>query len=61
MDRHVLVMHSGNKGLITAQIAARNEKTILFFKSQRSADRLADNLAKAGAPVAQHVLAKLVD
>ena len=46
MDRHVLLMHSGDKGLITGQIAAHNEKTILFFKSQRSADCLADNLAK---------------
>jgi superfamily II DNA/RNA helicase len=51
MDHHVLVMHPGDKDLITAQIAARNGKTILFVKTQRGADRLADNLAKAGVPV----------
>ena len=51
MEHHVLVMHPGDKDLITAQIAARNGKTILFVKTQRGADRLADNLAKAGVPV----------
>jgi superfamily II DNA/RNA helicase len=51
MDHHVLVMHPGDKDLITAQIAARNGKTILFVKTQRGADRLADNLARAGVPV----------
>jgi superfamily II DNA/RNA helicase len=51
MDHHVLVMHPGDKDQITAQIAARNGKTILFVKTQRGADRLADNLAKAGVPV----------
>jgi superfamily II DNA/RNA helicase len=51
MDHHVLVMHPGDKDLITAQIAARNGKTILFVKTQRGADRLAENLAKAGVPV----------
>ena len=51
MEHHVLVIHPGDKDLITAQIAARNGKTILFVKTQRSADRLADNLAKAGVPV----------
>jgi hypothetical protein len=50
MDHHVLVIHPGDKDLITAQIAARNGKTILFVKIQRGADRLADNLAKAGVP-----------
>jgi superfamily II DNA/RNA helicase len=44
-------MHPGDKDLITAQIAAHNGKKILLIKTQRGADRLADNLAKAGAPV----------
>ena len=44
-------MHPGDKDLITAQITAHNGKTILFVKIQRGADRLADNLAKAGVPV----------
>ena len=51
MEHHVLVMHPGDKDLITAQITARNGKTILFVKIQRGADRLADNLAKASVPV----------
>jgi superfamily II DNA/RNA helicase len=44
-------MHPGDKDLITAQITARNGKTILFVKTQRGDDRLADNLAKADVPV----------
>jgi superfamily II DNA/RNA helicase len=51
MEHHVLVMQAGVKDFITAQIAARNGKTILFVKTQRGADRLADNLAKAGVSV----------
>ena len=51
MDHHVLVTHPGDKDLITAQITARNGKIILFVKFQHGADRLADNLAKAGVPV----------
>ena len=51
MEHHVLVMHPGDKDLITAQIAARNGKTILVIKIQRGADPIADNLAKAGLPV----------
>lgn len=35
----------------TVQVATRNRKTILFVKIQRGADRLADNLVKAGVPV----------
>jgi superfamily II DNA/RNA helicase len=45
-DHHVLVIHPSDKDLITAQIAARNGKTILFVKTQRGTDRLAVNLAK---------------
>jgi hypothetical protein len=51
MEHHVLVIHPGDKDLITTQIAARNEKTILFIKTQRGAGRLADNLAKTGGVV----------
>jgi superfamily II DNA/RNA helicase len=43
-------LYPGYKDLITAQIAVRNGKTILFVKTQRGSDRLADNLAKAGVP-----------
>jgi superfamily II DNA/RNA helicase len=51
MAHYVLVMHPGDKDDITNQIAARNGKTILFVKTQRGADRLADKLAHAGVPV----------
>ena len=51
IDQHVLVIHPGDKDLITDQIAACNGKTILFVKIQHGADRLADNLAKDGVPV----------
>jgi superfamily II DNA/RNA helicase len=44
-------MHPRDKDLITAQIAAHNGKKILLVKTQRGANRLADNLAKAGVPV----------
>jgi superfamily II DNA/RNA helicase len=51
MEHHVLQMHPGDKDDITSQIAARNGKTILFVKTQRGADRLADKLAHAGVAV----------
>ena len=51
MEHHVLQMYPGDKDDITSQIAARNGKTILFVKTQRGADRLADKLANAGVPV----------
>jgi len=51
MDHQVFVMRPGNKYLITVQIASRNGKTTGFIKIQRGADRLADNLTKAGVPV----------
>ena len=51
MEHHVLQMHPGDKDDITSQIAARRGKTILFVKTQRGADRLADKLAHAGVAV----------
>ena len=51
MDHFVLVMNPGDKDDITNQIAARNGKTIMFVKTQRGADRLADKLAHAGVAV----------
>ena len=51
MEHHVLVMHAGDKDEITAQIAARDGRTILFVKTQRGADRLADKLASVGVAV----------
>ncbi len=51
MEHYVLVMHPTDKDEVTNQIAARNGKTLLFVKTQRGADRLADKLAHAGVPV----------
>ena len=51
MEHFVLVMNPGDKDDITNQIAARNGKTIMFVKTQRGADRLADKLAHAGVQV----------
>ena len=51
MEHYVLVMIPTDKDDITNQVAARNGKTILFVKTQRGADRLADKLAHAGVPV----------
>jgi superfamily II DNA/RNA helicase len=51
MEHHVLVMLPGDKDEITAQIASRLGRTILFVKTQRGADRLADKLASVGVPV----------
>ena len=51
MEHFVLVMNPGDKDDITNQIAARNGKTIMFVKTQRGADRLADKLAHAGVSV----------
>ena len=51
MEHFMLVMDPSEKDDVTAEIAARNGKTILFVKTQRGADRLADKLAHAGVPV----------
>ena len=51
MEHYLLVMDPSEKDEVTAEIAARNGKTILFVKTQRGADRLADKLAHAGVPV----------
>lgn len=51
MEHHVLVMHPSDKDEITAQIASRDGRTILFVKTQRGADRLADKLASVGVAV----------
>ena len=51
MEHYLLVMDPSEKDDVTAEIAARNGKTILFVKTQRGADRLADKLAHAGVAV----------
>ncbi len=51
MEHYLLVMDPSEKDEVTPEIAARNGKTILFVKTQRGADRLADKLAHAGVAV----------
>lgn len=51
MDHHVLVMDAEHKDAVTAQIAARDGRTILFVRTQRRADRLATRLAAQGVAV----------
>ena len=51
MEHYLIVMDPAEKDEVTAEIAARNGKTILFVKTQRGADRLADKLAHAGVAV----------
>jgi len=51
MEHYLIVMDPSEKDEVTAEIAARNGKTILFVKTQRGADRLADKLAHAGVAV----------
>ena len=51
MEHYLIVMDPAEKDEVTAEIAARNGQTILFVKTQRGADRLADKLAHAGVAV----------
>jgi superfamily II DNA/RNA helicase len=51
MDHHVLLVHPADKDLVTAQIAARDGRTIFFVRTQAGVDRLADHLALQGVPV----------
>jgi len=51
MDHHVLLVHPADKDLVTAQIAARDGRTIFFVRTQAGVDRLAGHLALQGVPV----------
>jgi superfamily II DNA/RNA helicase len=51
MDHHVLLVHPADKDVVTAQIAARDGRTIFFVRTQAGADRLAGQLASQGVPV----------
>lgn len=50
MTHYVLVIQPQDKEQILAEIAARHGKTIVFVKTQRGADRVADRLMHAGVP-----------
>ena len=51
MAHHVLVMEQSDKDKITAQIAARNGRTIFFVRTKHGADRLAEKMLRVGVPV----------
>jgi len=48
MDHHLLLVHPEDKAAVTAQIAAREGRTILFVRTKHGADRLASTLARQG-------------
>lgn len=51
MAHHVLVMEQSDKDKITAQIAARNGRTIFFVRTKHGADRLAEKMLRVGVSV----------
>ncbi|MBM3670122.1 MAG: DEAD/DEAH box helicase [Actinobacteria bacterium] len=51
MEHHVFVVKSEDRDELTSRIAARDGRTIMFVRTQRGADRLADKLAKRGIAV----------
>ena len=50
MEHHVLVVKPEHKLPVTAEIAAREGRTILFVRTKHGADRLATQLMKLGVP-----------
>ena len=48
MDHHVLIVHPGDKDEVTAQIGARDGRTIFFVRTQAGVDRLTDQLTSKG-------------
>lgn len=48
VDHHVFVVHPGDKTAVTAEIAGREGKTMLFVRTQHGADRLATQLGRFG-------------
>ena len=48
MSHHVMVVDPHHKNEVTARIAARDGRTVVFVKTKHGADRLATSLAKQG-------------
>ncbi len=48
MDHHLLLVSGADKPAVVGEIAARDGRTILFVRTQRSADRLTKRLRTAG-------------
>lgn len=51
MEHHVFVVKSEDRDELTSRIAAREGRTIMFVRTQRGADRLAEKLARRGIAV----------
>lgn len=51
MRHHVLVHETNHKDEITAEIAARDGRTIFFVRTKRGADKLTEKLLRAGVKV----------
>jgi len=51
MSHHLLLVHPEDKNKVTAQIAARDGRTIFFVRTQRGVDKLATQLASEGIAV----------
>jgi superfamily II DNA/RNA helicase len=52
MEHHVLVVRPEDKLALTAEIANREGRTILFVRTKHGADRLATQLTRQGVPAA---------
>ncbi|NEE07244.1 hypothetical protein G3M58_12395, partial [Streptomyces sp. SID7499] len=48
MSHHVLVVKPKDKAPVTAAIAARKGRTIIFVRTQLGADRIAEQLIESG-------------
>ena len=48
MEHHLLLVRPDDKAAVTAEIAAREGRTIMFVRTKHGADRLATTLAKQG-------------
>ena len=48
MDHHLLVVSPGDKAAVTAEIASREGRTLLFVRTKHGADRLTKQLRRVG-------------
>ena len=51
MEHHVFIVKSEDRDTLTSRISAREGRTIMFVRTQRGADRLAEKLARRGIAV----------
>ncbi len=52
MEHHVFVVHPGRKAEVTAELASREGRTIIFVRTKLGADRVAEKLREAGVGAA---------